>query len=110
MITPIPILMAPSAPPPAHPSNIHHVHFQTPYKHMTSVPQTSKGTSLRQPPTEPADSFAQTSKHLKISAKQAINNKKYIPEGMNIKEMIGNMVLMWPRTYATHHGAKPLLQ
>ena len=110
MSTTIPIFMEPSAPPPSHPSNIKHVTFQTPDKHMTSVPQTSKGPSTRQTSTTPAESFSHTSQHLKIPAKQAINNNSSIPEGVNIKERIGNMGLMWSRTYATHHCEKPLLQ
>ena len=80
--------MEPSAALPSHPSNTQHVTFQTPDKHMTSVPQTSKGTSPRQPSTTSADYFAQTPQHLKISSKQAINNKSSIPEGLNIKERI----------------------
>ena len=110
MSTSIPIFMELSAPPPAHPSDLQHVKFQTPDKHMTSVPQTSKGPSLKQPSTAPADSFAHTPQHLKISVKQAINNKSSIPEGLNIKDRIFKMELMWPRTYATLHHAKPLLQ
>ena len=77
---------------------------------MTSVPQTSKGPSLRQPSTTPADSFSQTSQHLKISAKQAINNERSIRKGLNIRDVIGKLGLMWLHTYATHHCEKPLLQ
>ena len=107
---PIPIFMAPSAPPPEQPSNIQHVEFQTPDKHMTSAPETSKGPSLRQPYITPSDSYDHTSQHLKISLKHAINNNSSIPEGLNIKEIIGKMGLIWQRTYATHHRVKPLLQ
>ena len=98
--------MAQLSPPTSHPSNLQHVKFQTPDKHMTSVPQTSKGPSLRQPSTTPADSFTQTIQHLKIASKQAINKKIFIPEGLNIKERIGNLGLMWPRTYATKNCSK----
>ena len=77
---------------------------------MASVPQTSEGTSLRQPSTTSAESFAQTSQHLNISTNQAINYERYIPEGLNIKEIIGNMELMGPLTYATHYSEKRLLQ
>ena len=77
---------------------------------MTSVPQTSRGGSLRQPSTTPDNSFSQKSQHLKISAKKAINNEFSIPEGMNIKERIGKLGLMWPRTYITRHHEKSLLQ
>ena len=77
---------------------------------MTSFPHNSKGPSLRQPSTTPDDSYAQTSQHLKISAKQVIKNESSISEGLNIKERIGNLVLMWPRIYATHHRAKPLMK
>ena len=77
---------------------------------MTSVPQNSKGPSMRQPFTTPAESYAQTYQHLKISAKHVINNESSIPEGLNIKERIGKLVLMWLRIYATHHNEKHLLQ
>ena len=99
-----------SSPLPAHPSNLHHVKFQTPEKHMTSVPQTLKGPSMRQPLTTPANYFAQIPQHLKLSAKKVINNEISILEGLNIKERIGKLGLMWPRTYATHNFAKTLLQ
>ena len=110
MPTPIPIFMAPSSPPPAQPSNIQHVDFQTPDKDMTPVPQTSKGPSLRQPSTTPADSLAKISQHLKISVKQAIRNKISILEGLNIKERIGKLVFMWLFTCTTHHHKKTLLK
>ena len=77
---------------------------------MTSVPQNSKGPSLRQQHITPSDSYNQTSQHLNISVNQAINKNSSIPEGLNIKERIGNMGLIWPRTYATRHSEKPLLQ
>ena len=110
MSKPIPIFMAPSDPPPAHPSNLQHIKYQTPDKRITPLHHDSKGPSLRQPSTKPADSFIHTSQNLKISANQAINNEIYIPEGLNIKERIGKLGLMWPRTYATKNRAKPLLQ
>ena len=108
--TPISIFMAPSSPTPTQQSILQHVEFKNPDKHMTSVFQTSQGPSLKQPPTTPADYFAQTSQHLKVSSKQAISNEISIPEGLNTKERIGELRLMWPLTYATHHRAKYLLQ
>ena len=95
---------------PVHPSNVQHATFQTPDKHMPSFHQTSKGTSPRQPSTTPSGYFSQNSQHIKISAKQAINNESSILEGMNIKERIGNLGLICLRTYATRHRAKPILQ
>ena len=74
------------------------------------IPQTSKGPSLRQPSTTPADSFTQKPQHLKILVNQAINTESYIPEGLNIKEIIGNLGLMWPLIYTTHHCEKIILQ
>ena len=77
---------------------------------MTSVHHTSKGISTRQLSTTPAESFAQKYQHLKILAKKAINNDSSIPEGLNIKERICKLELMWTRTYTNHHRAKHLLQ
>ena len=110
MSTSIPIFMVTSFPSPTHPSNLQHLNFQTPEKHSISVPQTSKGPSMRQPSTTPDESFAQTSQHLKISENHAINNESSIPEWLNTKERIGKLGLIWPRTYTTHHCAKTLLQ
>ena len=110
MSTPIPIFMAPSAPPAANPSNLQPVESQTLEKYMTSVPNMEKGTSLKLPSITPADSFYQTSQHIKISENQAISNKSSLPEGLNIKEIICKLGLMWSCTYANHHRKKPLLQ
>ena len=101
--------MGPASLTPANPSNIQPVELQTLDKDMISVPNTEKGLSLKLPSTTHADSFAQTSQHLKISVNQEISNEISIPEGLNIKERIGNLGIMWPRTYDTHHRAKPLL-
>ena len=104
MSTPISIFMGPASLTPANPSKIQPVELQTLEKDMTSVPNTEKGLSLKLPSTTHADSFAQTSQHIKISAKQTMSNESSIPEGMNIKDRIGNLGLMWPRIYATHHS------
>ena len=110
MSIPITIFVEPSAPPPAKPSKLQPVKFQTSDKGMTPVPKTAKGNSLKLPSTIPADSFAQTSQHLKISANQAISNKISIAEGINSKDRIGKLRIMWHITYSTHHCEKYLLQ
>ena len=53
---------------------------------------------------------AQTQREIKLATKEAIKKEATIPEDIPIKESIGKVGLMWPRTYAKHHPATPLLQ
>ena len=85
-------IMVPLAPPPAKPSSFQHVEFQTSDYNIKAVPKKERGIILKLPYTAPTGtkinmiSLAQISQDLKISAKQEINNKISIPDGLNLKE------------------------
>ena len=54
-------------------------------------------------------SAAQTWEERNKASKSAIKDEITIPEVLPIKERIGKIGLMWPRTYALNHPAAPLL-
>jgi hypothetical protein len=50
-----------------------------------------------------------TPTELKNHINQELNNKDIFPPELPVKEEIGKLGLMWPRTYAEVHKATPLL-
>ena len=53
---------------------------------------------------------AATAKEIVMATRNAIKREPTIPEDIPIKERIGKIGLMWPRTHAMKHPAVPLLQ
>ena len=53
---------------------------------------------------------AATAKEIVLATTKAIRTEATIPEDIPIKERIGKIGLMWPRTHALNHPATPLLQ
>ena len=54
--------------------------------------------------------MAATADEIKKATKDAIKKEATIPEDIPIKERIGKLGLMWPRTHAKQHPAAKLLQ
>ena len=64
---------------------------------------------IKLPPKAPKIINAATPTELDTLTNNSITNNDCIPDHIPIKETIGKIGLMWPRTYSIHHPAKDLL-
>jgi hypothetical protein len=68
-----------------------------------------KTTTATLPQPKPINTLAATPEETKLITNNSIATDENIPNYIPIKETIGKIGLMWPRTYSIHHPAKDLL-